>query len=305
MHAILGLAASELIPEDPSFLHAALRHRLLSLRAIKRKLALVAPSSAQASLAPSNCPATTISRDEGNALLATCYALTFQSVRLDDGMAEFMTFVRGVVLVAINMVASRARILFANMGGQEQEDVLRPYLDAVFVPPGMGQWSAGVEAGLEGMRSLCEGDGLKVKYWELTMDVARKLRGDPFTCKVFSYFCALLELLLMGIYVTCQLGKPCRSTTSGGCSCHTWILRELWTQPTRSLCFSLVIVSQSFFPCGLWSIKRFPVNDPLVVGTQGSESSRSCATSPTQRGVYPQSTKKNDPTMSKEAWRDG
>lgn len=70
MHSILGLAASELIATDASLAEAAMAHRLKSIQAIKRKLA----ASSQG-----------ITYAEGNALIATCFALTFQSVILEDG----------------------------------------------------------------------------------------------------------------------------------------------------------------------------------------------------------------------------
>lgn len=73
MHSILGLAASELIATDPSLAEAAMVHRLKSIQAIKRKLA----ASDQG-----------ITYAEGNALIATCFALTFQSVILEDGSKQ-------------------------------------------------------------------------------------------------------------------------------------------------------------------------------------------------------------------------
>lgn len=74
MHSILGLAASELIASDASLAEAAMAHRLKSIQAIKRKLA----ASDQG-----------ITYAEGNALIATCFALTFQSVILEDGSKCF------------------------------------------------------------------------------------------------------------------------------------------------------------------------------------------------------------------------
>lgn len=73
MHSILGLAASELIASDASLAEAAMAHRLKSIQAIKRKLA----DSNQG-----------ITYAEGNALIATCFALTFQSVILEDGSKQ-------------------------------------------------------------------------------------------------------------------------------------------------------------------------------------------------------------------------
>lgn len=77
MHSILGLAASELIASDPSLAGAALAHRLKSIQAIKRKLAASNSS---------------ITYAEGNALIATCFALTFQSVILEDGSKHLQKY---------------------------------------------------------------------------------------------------------------------------------------------------------------------------------------------------------------------
>lgn len=78
MHSILGLAASELIATDASLAEAAMVHRLKSIQAIKRKLA----ASNQG-----------ITYAEGNALIATCFALTFQSVILEDGSKQISDYI--------------------------------------------------------------------------------------------------------------------------------------------------------------------------------------------------------------------
>lgn len=93
MHSILGLAASELIATDSSLAEAAMAHRLKSIQAIKRKLA----SSDQG-----------ITYAEGNALIATCFALTFQSVILEDGskrIPETIYFPIGIGIMALLFVA--------------------------------------------------------------------------------------------------------------------------------------------------------------------------------------------------------
>jgi hypothetical protein len=73
MHAILGYAASDLMQNDPGLLPAAIDHRVKAIRAIKKTLSDVPRAD---------------TFEEGNAMMATCFALTFQSVFLNDGMAE-------------------------------------------------------------------------------------------------------------------------------------------------------------------------------------------------------------------------
>ncbi|KAI1388770.1 uncharacterized protein F4822DRAFT_429385 [Hypoxylon trugodes] len=124
MHAILGLAASDLMLQDPSLVTFAMMHRLKAIKAIKKRL-----NEAHKSNNP----------EEGNAIVATCFALTFQSVILDDGMAEYMTFCRGIVLVAARTCAMhRDRFLFSNMGNNEPASLLRPFLENM--PPVNSEW---------------------------------------------------------------------------------------------------------------------------------------------------------------------
>lgn len=189
MHGILGLAASELIATDPSLAEAALVHRLKSIQAIKRKLA---------------ASDTSVTYAEGNALIATCFALTFQSVILEDGskspcehqhytfptahqqnaVAEYMAFIRGIIIVVIQMIRSRVNFMFKHLFEQSKNnaELLKPHIDKVTFPDGMWQWKAGALASLAGIRSLCAGDDLKMKYFQMTEDMANGLDEEsPFT----------------------------------------------------------------------------------------------------------------------------
>ncbi|KAL2274132.1 hypothetical protein FJTKL_03611 [Diaporthe vaccinii] len=163
MHSILGLAASELIASDASLAEAAMAHRLKSIQAIKRKLA----ESNQG-----------ITYAEGNALIATCFALTFQSVILEDGMTEYMAFIRGVIIVVIQMWKAGVNFMFKHLLEQDQKDLLKPHIDKVTLPDGMWEWKAGALASLAGIRSLCAGDDLKMKYLQMTEDMANGLHEE-------------------------------------------------------------------------------------------------------------------------------
>lgn len=163
MHSILGLAASELIASDASLAEAAMAHRLKSIQAIKRKLA----ESNQG-----------ITYAEGNALIATCFALTFQSVILEDGMTEYMAFIRGVIIVVIQMWKAGVNFMFKHLLEQDQKDLLKPHIDKITLPDGMWEWKAGALASLAGIRSLCAGDDLKMKYLQMTEDMANGLHEE-------------------------------------------------------------------------------------------------------------------------------
>ncbi|KAI1340121.1 hypothetical protein F5Y15DRAFT_65093 [Xylariaceae sp. FL0016] len=162
MHAILGLAASDLMSQDPRLVTFAMAHRLQAIKAIKKTLTHVPKTSAS---------------EEGNALLATCYALTFQSVCLDDGMAEFMTFCRGIVIVAMQMYAQRARFIFHDFLGDEQTAVVRPLMEAL--PLIRGGWTDMAVASIAALKPLCEKQ-VEVEYQQLLSDMAEALYSSSF-----------------------------------------------------------------------------------------------------------------------------
>lgn len=105
MSAMLGLAASDLAAQDPSLVEFGVRYRLKAIKGIKRTLSE---------------SIYTDSFEEGNALIATCFVLAFQSALLGDGLVEFMTFCRGIVIVARKMHHRNDRVMFTNFAGEDQ-----------------------------------------------------------------------------------------------------------------------------------------------------------------------------------------
>ncbi|CAK7232392.1 hypothetical protein SEUCBS140593_008245 [Sporothrix eucalyptigena] len=236
MHALLGMAASDLMQHDPSLVTAAMDHRLKAIRAVKRTLAAVPkwahaghqqPSPQQAvgdrsgsgSASPpvpaaaadsrgrglgvgesgakgsgartrsgsrsadpwdlsggSSAPGTPMF-EEGNALMATCFALTFQSVALDDGMAEYMTFIRGIIVVAIQMYLKGARIMFRNLLGNEQTELLRPAIEPMSAID--QRWSMAALAAIQNLAPLCVGDNIATTYHALVVQMAEALLVSP------------------------------------------------------------------------------------------------------------------------------
>jgi len=49
--------------------------------------------------------------EQGNAMLATCFILLFQSVLMDDGLIEYMSFIRGVIAVSIYSMLPAVHII--------------------------------------------------------------------------------------------------------------------------------------------------------------------------------------------------
>ena len=175
MHAILGLAASDLMSQDSSLAQAAMAHRLKAIRAIKRFLA--------------GMPRANHSFDDANALVATCFALTFQSVVLDDGMAEYMTFIRGILIVSMQMWVKGFQPLFQNMTGPDSQALLAPHMEGLPLIP--TEWTDRAMAAIDGLRPLCR-HRVEVEYQELLAEMCRTLYVSSFGGEFFlSFFSAL------------------------------------------------------------------------------------------------------------------
>ncbi|KAK8094514.1 hypothetical protein PG997_001199, partial [Apiospora hydei] len=176
MHAMLGLAASDLLGKDASLLPFAMAHRIKAIKAIKKTL--------------NDVPKSSNTFEEGNALMATCFALTFQSVLLEDGMAEFMTFCRGVVLVAIQMYCKGARFLFTNWVGKDEMGLLQPLMETV--PPIRQDWVDAAIGSVRALEPLCV-HPVEAEYYVLLVDMVEALytspsRGYQIICKHYGWW---------------------------------------------------------------------------------------------------------------------
>lgn len=94
--------------------------------------------------------------------MATCFALTFQSVMLDDGMVEYMTFIRGIVIVAYQMyvragAAAPNNFLFGRYLGEKQTEVLEPFMREVGLID--KKWADGAINAIKGLGVLLWPDG--------------------------------------------------------------------------------------------------------------------------------------------------
>lgn len=89
MHAMLALSASHLaLATNSDISGPAVAHRQIALQGLNR--AISAPLKA----------------NDAHAMLATCYALTFQSSYMADGFAEFITMVRGCALITMMIMSN-------------------------------------------------------------------------------------------------------------------------------------------------------------------------------------------------------
>lgn len=162
MHAILGLSASELMLKEPQLAAFAMAHRLKAIKAIKKTLADMPRNN---------------TFEEGNALMATCFALTFQSVLLDDGMAEFMAFCRGIIITATQMWCKGVKIIFNGLSRDDQMLILKPLME--HLPTINKEWTDSAVTSIQALEPLCT-QQVEVEYYELIRDVARNLYTSPF-----------------------------------------------------------------------------------------------------------------------------
>lgn len=97
MHSILALAASHLDAVTHSGVaEQAIQHRILAMKSLNEALSVP--------------PKTSCERD---ARMAAALALAFQSSHLQDGMAEFLTMVRGCNLIGGDETSLRDDSIFS------------------------------------------------------------------------------------------------------------------------------------------------------------------------------------------------
>jgi Fungal specific transcription factor domain/Fungal Zn(2)-Cys(6) binuclear cluster domain len=97
MHAILALGASHLNRMGPQkeYQTQAIVHRGHAIAGLNQALSKKH-----------------IAHGEADAMLAACYALTFQASYMDDGLTDFITMVRGCVLVTDRIQEEQAQTVF-------------------------------------------------------------------------------------------------------------------------------------------------------------------------------------------------
>jgi hypothetical protein len=108
--------------------------------------------------------------EEGNAMIGTCFALLFQSVLMNDGLAEYMSFIRGTVAIAIHMAQNQMKFLFHHLWDYEQMEQIdailheTPLIDAEVARAGCRS--------LEKMAPLCT-TKIEIQLYGLLLNMAR------------------------------------------------------------------------------------------------------------------------------------
>lgn len=123
MHAMLGLAATHLSAvTNVDYSEAAYSHRLRALHGFNKAL----------SKKPEKEP-------DGDAILATIYTLTFQSAFMKDSLAEFLTMVRGCVILSAQLECQHSISLF-DVDGDAHLKFMEPRLvDLPSIDPALAE----------------------------------------------------------------------------------------------------------------------------------------------------------------------
>lgn len=135
MHAILALGASHLDRLGPvSGTHEkdALMHRGHAINGLNRALAQSQHTG----------------YGEADAMLATCYALTFQSTYMNDGLQDFITFVRGCALATGKIRDENAPTAFNLTPDQHVKIMEARFRDLPSINPSV------VSSGLEAIKQI-------------------------------------------------------------------------------------------------------------------------------------------------------
>ncbi|KFY42621.1 hypothetical protein V495_04414 [Pseudogymnoascus sp. VKM F-4514 (FW-929)] len=114
LHAMLALAASDISecnPNDTALAVSGMNHRVRAIETLSTALSRGVHTM-----------------EEGNAMLATCYTLVFQSALIADGFPEYMSFIRGCMVVAWQMGVKQLTFLFQGILSDEQLERMGPHL---------------------------------------------------------------------------------------------------------------------------------------------------------------------------------
>jgi hypothetical protein len=155
---MLALSASELAtcePANSDLTCTAMTHRVKAITSLNNAI-----SSGITSF------------EQGNAMLATCYSLLFQSTLINDGLVEYMTFIRGCVVVGMQMGTKNMKFVFHHMWGDESVELIDPGLK---LTPLVDSKSVGAACrSIEKFRHLCH-KKCEVDVYALLLNMARAL----------------------------------------------------------------------------------------------------------------------------------
>lgn len=158
---MLALSASDLA-SDPT---ASTASRNLTCTAIHHRVKAIASLNAVISSGVN-------SFEEGNAMLATCFILLFQSTLISDDLVEYMTFIRGTIAVAMCMGSQRIKFIFHELWGNQEVNSMDLALQQT--PLIDGELAKSACRSIESLLSLCKSQGELDMYGALLI-TARSL----------------------------------------------------------------------------------------------------------------------------------
>ncbi|KIM94227.1 hypothetical protein OIDMADRAFT_149564 [Oidiodendron maius Zn] len=191
-HAILGLAASHisLIAPSSNMQARSLAYRVQAVRGLNGAF----------SAAPRR-------REDGDALLATCYALSMQALYIGESVSEFLVMLRGCHVLMTQRWAERLGTVFGGLGGrcwfgrlgEEEEEGETCWFKA----EGGKQMNGGLRCGtaresLERVGELCRerGRGMEGKVWGWLMEIVLTLEASSYQALLkFGLACIALPAL--------------------------------------------------------------------------------------------------------------
>ncbi|CZR59518.1 uncharacterized protein PAC_09410 [Phialocephala subalpina] len=117
LNAMLALAASDIYslqtPDDKGMHLTAMTYRVKSIESLNKAVSAGIESF-----------------EKGNAILATCFSLLFQSTLLNEALGDYFMFVRGCISVGIQMGMKRMKFIFTKVFGDEQLESVEDALQA-------------------------------------------------------------------------------------------------------------------------------------------------------------------------------
>jgi len=162
---MLALSASDLADttEDRDLIPTSIAHRVKAIESLNKSVA-----------AGITC------WEQGNAMIATCFILLFQSVLLHDGLGEYMAFLRGIVAVGMQMGQKKMRFIFVKLFGDENMKDLEPGLAAA--PLINNDLVSAACRSLERLTPLCK-TKTAIGLYSLLLSMARNLVTSSRECK--------------------------------------------------------------------------------------------------------------------------
>lgn len=101
---MLALSASDLAANcigDRDLITHSISHRIKSIESLNKAVA-----------------GGISSWEQGNAMIATCFTLLFQSVLLNDGLSEYISFLRGILAIGMQMGQRKMKFVFTRLWGE-------------------------------------------------------------------------------------------------------------------------------------------------------------------------------------------